>query len=506
MLTHYYYVELSLIAESIISMKRFIIYPFFIIAIMFAAGAHAQEMSFEQVLQKVVYHYPSLKSAAIQVERARQASATVESQLGWRLGAQGGVTRDISLFGTPTDIVDVGGSLSRSFESGSSLGLEANVVREDNETILSPTLPNPSTSTSIDLTYRQPLARGSDNPLFTEGMASAEAGVIIARAESAALYDQVASQLIELYMAAATTKARIENNKQAVGRAKRLQKYIKDRTNLGVSEDKDILQANAQLKGLQAESHSLQTLWQQQRISLNRLMGRDWSAEIETTLTKDYDQADKNFDTLFKQAQQHDPALLVIDGRIQLADSAIRTRRDARQDNLDVVLFIGNRTRDGDASSGDVSESEIVGGIRLEFSQDINKSGVDAELYQAQLDRSKALQDKRQAVEDLQYELSSLLAEIKANRKAIDAYEASVASESKKLEDAVKRYRAGRTDTDQLIQFEDQQSRAALSLELQRIELARRYYSLYLRLGKIWQEITLPDHDGFVVNDEKAMQ
>lgn len=470
------------------------------------SSVSAETMTVEQVLQRIVNHYPSLKSAAIQVERASQSAIKAESQLGWRLGAQGGFARDVSLFGTATDRVDVGGSLSRSFESGSSLGLEASASREDSAVVFSPSLSNPATSTSVDLNYRQPLAKGSDNPLYSEALASAKAEITIARAESAARYDQLASQLIEIYMAAATTQARIGNSERAIERSKRLRNYIKDRANLGVSEDKDILQADAQLKGHKAELRSLQTLWQQQRISLNRLMGRDWSAEIKTSYTGGATVDENTYDVLYEQARKHNPDLLVIDGRIQLADSAIRTRRDARQNNLDLVLFVGNRTQEGNTSTGSTSESDLVGGVRLEFSQDVDKSGVDAELYQAQLERSAAIEDKRQLIEDMQYELSSLLAEIEANSGAIDAYQDSVNSESKKLKDATERYRTGRTDTDQLIQFEDQQSRAELSLELQRIELTRRYYSLSLLTGSLWQSITLPTYDDFVTDDNMDHQ
>lgn len=463
--------------------------------------AHAQNLTLEQVLQRVVDHYPSLKTAAIQVERARQGSLTVESQLGWQVGAEGGFTRDTGITGTPVDVIDVGGSLSRNLESGSNISLQASISREDSESVLSPALPDPSTSTSIDLRFRQPLAKGSDNPLYTEGLASAEAEVVISRAEQEALYDQLATQIIDIYMAASNTQARMKNSQYSIQRAERLRKYIKDRANLGVSEDKDILQANAQIKSQQAELRSLQTLWQQQRISLNRLMGRPWTAEIETEYTKDVTIDQRDFDLLFEQAKLHDAELSAIDGRLQLADSAIRSRRDARENNLDLVLFVGSRTQQGDTAGGEFSESDIVGGVRLEFSQDLDKSGVDAELYQAQLERSAAIQDKRQLLEDLQYELASLLAEIEANALAIDAYQASVVSEKSKMDDALERYRTGRTDTDQLISFEDQKSLAELSLELQRIELARRYYNLMLMTGTLWSGINLPEYSDYLTRD-----
>lgn len=454
-------------------------------------------------MQRVIDHYPSLKTAAIQVERARQSSKKVGSQLGWQLAAQTGITRDITLFGTPTDVIDVGGSLSRIFESGSILSIEAGARREDSVGVFSPVIPNPAISTSIDVTYRQPLGRGSDNPSYAEGLTSAKAEVAASIAESETLYDQIASQVIDLYIAAASVQAKIHNNERSIIRTRRLQNFIKERASLGVSEDKDILQVDAQLDSLRAELSALQTLWQKQLISLNRLMGRKWSSGLVTTRLTVPDAPKEDFDVLFKAVKEHSSKIHNVNARIELANSAIRKRRDERKNNIDLVLFVGNRTQEGDTTFGDISESEVVGGIRLEFSESVDKTGVDAELYQAQLDRSAALQDKRQLIEDIQYELSSLLAEINANINAINAYKVSVSSENRKLEDAENRYRTGRTDTDQLIQFEDQLSKAEFALELQRLELLKRHYNLRLLQGKLWDTINLPVYDNFVIRNMK---
>ncbi len=472
----------------------------------FVATASAEEMTLVQVLQRVVDHYPSLKTAAIQVERARQTSKTIDSQLGWQLAAQAGVQRDSTLFGTPTDVIDVGGRLSRTLESGSILSFEASARREDSEGVFSPVIPNPSTTTNVDITYRKPLAKGSDNPLYTEGLAAAKAEVAASRAESETLYDQIASQVIDLYISAATIKARMHNKERAITRAKRLQNFINDRASLGISEDKDILQVNAQISSLQAELGALQTLWQKQLISLNRLMGREWSADLVIPQSIWLTASTSDFNTLFQAVKDHSPEIHSVDARIELADSAIRVRRDEREDNVDLVLFVGNRTQDGDTGFGDIDESEVVGGIRLEFKQSVDKIGVDAELYQAQLDRSAALQDKRQLIEDLQYELSSLLAEIEANKDAIKAYKLSVSNEKKKLDDAVKRYRTGRTETDLLIRFEDELSQAEFALELQRLELVRRQYNLKLLQGKLWDTINLPVYNNFVTKTPNGSQ
>ncbi|MDH5711718.1 MAG: TolC family protein, partial [Gammaproteobacteria bacterium] len=116
-----------------------------------------------------------------------------------------------------------------------------------------------------------------------------------------------------------------------------------------------------------------------------------------------------------------------------------------------------------------------------------------AELYQAQLERSKVLYDRNLLLEDLTYKLAGLLAEISANNQSIRAYEKSVNSEKQKVDEAMKRYRSGRIDTDVLIKFEDQLSLASYSLELQRIALVQRNYQLQIVLGTLWNNIKKPE-------------
>lgn len=467
---------------------------FIVLLILMPVLVSAQNMTLDQVVQKVVDHYPSLKVAAIQVERARQENIKVEGQLAWQLSAKGGVSRNISLFGTPTDRVDASGSLMRNLESGGSLAFNAGISREDATTTFSPSLPNPSTTSTVDLSFRQPLAKGSDNPAYTQGKEIAEANSIIRQAEQQAIIDQLAAKIIELFMSAKTTAARIDNTQQAINRSLRLQAYIKDRFSLGLSEDKDLLQVQAQLSRQQAEHRGLQVFWEQQRIALNRLMGRDWSAPLALVSDKQNTLTNSSHEKLYQQAAVYNPSIQKVNAQLNLADSAIKLSRDARQDNLDLLMFLGNQTYSGDTVSGSQTESEVFGGVSLEFNRGLDKSAYDAEIYQAQLDRDAALENKKQIMEDLHYDLAGLLAEIRAGNTAVKAYKASVGHERKKLKEAEQRYRAGRTDTDQLIQFESQLSQVILSYELQKIEVNRRYHNLNLLLGHLWRNITLPDY------------
>ncbi len=460
----------------------------------FSSIVSAQTMTLEQVLQQVIDHYPSVKTAAYQVEKARQENIKVESQLSWQLGAQAGIARDVSLFGTPTDKMTVAGSLSRKLNSGDSISIDAAINREDASTTFSPTIPNPATYTSINLNYRRPLEKGAENLNYELALANADAGEKIAEADRLALYDQLASQVIELYLAAATTEVRMKNIDQSIERSRRLKKYIKDRLNLGVSEEKDILQVDAQLASQKAEQQGLQMAWKKQNISLNRLMGKPWNENLKTLFLQSSLASDENYEKLIADIKLHSPDLLRIEGRLKLAESAIKNSRDAKKDDMDLILFIGNKTNSGDTILGSTNESEIVGGMRLEFNRGLDKSGYDAQLYQAQIERGMVIENKRQVIEDLQYNLSSLLAEIEAGKNALAAYKNSAKSEKNKLKEAEQRYRRGRTDTDQLIQFESQLSVAELSIELQRIELARRYRNLSLLRGAFWKTVKLPDY------------
>lgn len=385
----------------------------------------------------------------------------------------------------------MGGGVNRNLENGGLLGFNANISREDAEDSFGPTVPNPSTKTRLDVNYRHKFEKGAGNPLYTEGLESAQAGKQIALSDKLALYDQLASQVIELYLAAATTQARINSIDKTIDRGERLKKYIEDEFKLGLSEEKDVLQVNARLSINNADKQSLQVAWKKQVISLNRLMGREWQSQLIADTTVNRTQV-KLFNELYQQSQGHSPALKRIEARLKLADSAIRSSRDKRKDELDLVLFLGNEFNQGDTSGGDLDESEIIGGISLEFKRGLDKSGFDAELRQAHYDRGIALQDKKQTLEDLQYDISSLLAEIESSEAALIAFKNSVSAEDKKLKEAVTRYQDGRIETDRIIDFESQLATAELSSDLQAIELIRRYHQLNLIRGAIWTDIMLP--------------
>lgn len=461
-----------------------------------SASSQAETLSPEQVLQRVIDHYPSVTIAAIEIERARQSTKVADSQLGWQLQAQAGAERGVGLFGTTSDNLTLGAGVSRLLDSGSSLTIEGAIRHEDSETVFSPTIPNPATSSSFGVSYRQPLSRNTSLRTYEEAKIAARLELDLAKAESDESYDLLALQVIDLYFSAAVLRARIDNVEESIVRTKRLQRYINNNASIGISEEKDVLQVNAQLHSLLAQRKNLETTWMQQMVSLNRLMERPWNADISTRYeivsTKD------DFETLFLNARSYSPKIKLLDAQLSLADSVIRTRREERESDFDLVLFAGGQNYAGDNVTGSTSESDLTGGLRFEYKETIDKSGVDAKLYQAQLERNRVLQDRKLLLENLHYDLSSILAEIKANDSALEAHEKSLKSENIKVDEAMKRYRSGRIDIDVLITFEDQLSQAKLSLELQRISLVQRHYKLKIMLGQLWNKIRKPEFQDFL--------
>lgn len=99
------------------------------------------------------------------------------------------------------------------------------------------------------------------------------------------------------------------------------------------------------------------------------------------------------------------------------------------------------------------------------------------------------------AQDRIYYQIASLLAEIDKSKAAYKAALLSMRSEQAKLNEAEKRYRNGRIEIDQLIQFESQLTESKLNLSLQKVELERRIYQLSLLRGALWQAIERPNYD-----------
>ncbi|MDH5324267.1 MAG: TolC family protein [Gammaproteobacteria bacterium] len=465
-----------------------------VLAGVFAASGTAQaaDMTLEQVLQAVVHHYPALKTASYQVEKAYQNAIKVKSRLGWQLQAQAGLAKDLSFFGDSVQRLELGGGVQRQLQSGGELSVSGGYQREDSD---SPLQPNPLNSNRVDLNYRRPLQQGAGAPDYALDLKDADLSVDLAKADRQVKYDTIAERVIAVFFDAVATKSRMDNMNLALQRTQRLEQFTRSRLNLGIAENKDRLQVVAQLDSQQAQMKILELAWVQQLITLNRLMGRGWDDVLNLAYTDKVSLSELDFSAITDQVKQYSPTLHLVDTRLESVENIITRQQEVRKDRMDLVLHLGNQMSKGSTPLGERDSSELLGGVSVEYRSGLDKSGLDAAIRQSQYEHGAIKEQRKQVLEDLHYGTAALLAQIKAIRESLQAFENSAASERKKLDDADRRYRKGRIDIDRVIQFENQLATAELNVVLQRLEFIRGMYQLYLLRGSIWKNIELPKLD-----------
>ena len=172
--------------------------------------------------------------------------------------------------------------------------------------------------------------------------------------------------------------------------------------------------------------------------------------------------------------------------QVKTAQANVVLAKDARQEQVDVVLSVGGRAAKGDTATGTLSQDEWAGQAKLEYQYDLDKRGFDAQIYQAMLDKQKAEEELKKLEHDIQYSVDSLVQQIHFNKRAVKSNKQRFDIENKKLQDALQRYQEGRSDTREVIDFENDLFAGSLLYENQKLQLARVYANLNLLLGRVW--------------------
>jgi outer membrane protein TolC len=456
-----------------------------------------------QVMQRVIDRYPSLRISDLEVEQAEQQRQQVESRLGWILNSTGGVTHDLTALGAPSDRLDITGSIARQLEQGGTLSLNGGYRYEDSTLVFNPAFPNPAQTTRLDLSYRLPLLQGDNNPIYSENLISADEGFKLAKANKLLTRITLAEKVKNLFYSAALTHASLINANEAVQRTRKLEEFINKNVTLGLAEEKDKLQIRAQLHSKLAELSAIQIQKKQQQTSLNRLMLEQWQQDVSPVLTLRDKEKQYVINDLIKRTKDSHPAIKIAQAKLSIAESQIRTAQDAKQDNLDLVMSVGSRTTDGKSKTATVSEKDWAGSMRIEYQHLFNDNGVSSIYKHALLAKSIALQNIQTTNDDIRYTVSGLVAEINAARLAVKTALQKLTSESLKLKEAEYRFRNGRTNTAQLIQFQNEYSFAQLAYQNQNIDLNNRIVALQIFTGQFWNELEILPMEPIVMGEEK---
>jgi outer membrane protein TolC len=452
-------------------------------------SAENNSHSLNDVIVQVLHNYPSIKIARLEIDRARQEFAKIESQLGWILRAQTGVSRDVGVFNIPSDRFNASASIGTVQESGNSLEISGQYSYEDSDTVAIPSIANPSESTTLDLNYRIPFGQGEDNPGYSQGLVAAQAGLKATEATRIKQIDAVVQQTTQIYYDAANTFMRIRDANKSIERSRRLLKYVLKNRRLGLAEKKDVLNIQGLLTGKIADRDNLLIIWSRQRSELNRLLGKPIDNDFVPVVESGKSSLEPKavLDTVYARH----PDLMLQKAQLKSAESQIELASNTGKDKFDVVLSVGARNNSGDTASGSINDSEWAGGARIEYQFSTDKRGFDAELYQSMLDKQLVEEQIEKIKRDLNYQVNSILEQINRNKVSAKSSKQRLIIEKEKVDEIIKQYRRGRATTTELIDNENTYFASSLLYETRKIELARKYAELDLLLGSLWDRETL---------------
>ena len=446
----------------------------------------AESLTLRQTIQRVINTYPSLQIGKLQLDKAAQEITRAKSQLGWQLNANAGASHDLGLTYAPADTLTAGVGVQRQLKSGGTLGFQGGTQYSDSSMPF-PGYPNPLTTTSADIQYRKPLGQGAGNPLYNQATIASESGLVIAQANQRGTLNQVVQQTIDLYYGLATTQASMQNAASGVENAEHLLKFVKKNERLGLAEKKDLLQAEAQLRAQRALFDSIKTAWEQQRTSLNRLMGRPWNEEFELTSIHNEGPVEAAPDKYIKEAEAVSPEINSLEEQLKISEAQLKVAQDKYKSKLDLVLSAG--ARNGSGPSFD--QSDYAATAKIEYQRPLSRQGLEAEVYQAQISQDIARHQIKKAKDDLRYQVEGLVSELGTGQTALNTSKARLETEKEKVAETRERYRTGRADTTQLLLFENELHQAEYSVDQQTLELARKQQTLKLLRGVLWDELQL---------------
>jgi outer membrane protein TolC len=372
--------------------------------------------------------------------------------------------------------------VNKLLKSGDTIELQGNYIRDESEFIIINSQPNPLSTTGIDLNYRMPLLQNQLNKRYLLDYDSANSKFTESINTQLIIRDQIILQAIDLYYGSASLNETLKTAQHSIVRARKLKEHIRKNITIGLLEKGEILQPNAQIRNLQGKYQELKLVWEQNEIAINRLIGKSWNTAFTPVVDKS---SIKKFDSdvISSNVNKYNPELKSLKLNLKLADSVIALQQDNTESKLDVVFSIGALATQGPSQVGSIDDRDVVGGVRLEYQQALDKRGLNSKLYQSRIDKENIKIQISKLEKDLEYETYSLISNINRITKVNVRYKQRHDLEVEKYKDIINRYQAGRTTTNIVIQFDNERTQAELDYKTQKILLEKTISILKLKQG-----------------------
>jgi outer membrane protein TolC len=456
----------------------------------FSSFATAEELNLSQALQRLIDYYPTLQIAKLKTEQASWEINNVKNRLSWKLNGAAGMVHDVSAFGTPFDRFEASANLDRKLSSGHSVGVSGRYQYNDDSFVINNSLPNPSQSLDFDINYRIPLGQGEDNIGYHQSLLIAETQKNIEELNRKAILKSLTGNIVSLFHEISSLEQRMLYTKASIQRSRRLKQYIVRNKELGLYEDKDVLEANAQLLKVIAERESISLALSEQKNTLRKLLGMDTGSLIDISINR-LPSHGMDEDELLSSAKNDDPLLQIKMRTLDIADANIRIALNENSDKKDMVLSLGARTLNGDSATESISEEDYAAQIRFEYEYDLGRHAYTSRIEKIKRQKDIILQEVRLNQDSIKYELTALLDKIKKQHSLINKLKQHQQVSSSKLNDALNRYKQGRIDTTRLIQFENDLHLANLDLSSANTNLSHSEINLSLLTGRLLSQLKI---------------
>lgn len=439
-------------------------------------------LTLPQAIHMALKYRSELKSAELNNESARLGLVVTESQLGWQANARAGLKHDLDMFGQPTEQQQLSAGLSKQQRSGNQISVQGSYQKDNSQTTGVSIFPNPLESYGVNLDYRIPLQRGRNNLAYEYAQVQSKMAVTVSSAEQRATADKIGEQLITIYHQLLASQIRMTDIQNALQRTQKLGALIKENSRLGMADKSDRLSVRARRAEQLADKKQLQRERLSQLIELQKMVG---PVRYDTSVANynDVKRLPGKLNEIWQEVSQRDAVIASNEAKLQTTESLVRLNRDQQKNKFDVVLSIGNETRQGQRVGGDLNENEWVGGVRLEYQLPLDRKGVDAHTQQTMLELTKTRIDNQRYKADLKNLVQRWYQEWQMTTDTIKQFKQRKLIEIERYNEVKERYMQGRTDIREMLDAEASLSSAEKKLST---EEARRSLVLALlsnRLG-----------------------
>ncbi|GAV20804.1 outer membrane efflux protein [Mariprofundus micogutta] len=487
-------------------MNKFFRHMMLLTILFFAAGSvHAESMSLNEVVGTVLTNHPDLKTGEIDTAIAKTETQRIQGMLDPMFTARIGASEDKSpvssdFQASSTRIGQLSGSIAKPLENGGTLGANF-AYNRTSQTYNSPLAAqlsrfNPAYRNQINLTYRHPLLKGADRPDYHDSLIAAEAGIKSSTVQRAVIAHQLSLQAINAYYQLASDDINIRIAEQAVQRAKKLLSYQRSREQFGLIEKADRLQAEALLAARRTGLQRALSRRSTDLNRLNRLMLRPATSEIDIEQERHALIHLPSMQKAVELAEFHRPELRVLQAQMEAAEARLNMARETDDVQLDVVAEVGTRSLDTSAATAAArgfTPRNHYAALSLEMSDVLMRNSVSAGIRKAELQRQRIQSERISKLETIKSDLSAAMTAITSGRPVLEVARFQANAEKRKYNAEIKRYRAGRSNTATLVQFEGELRNAELNAELQALTLQLAARQLAWAQGTLLSDLGLSE-------------